>query len=185
MRAEIEQRGEEREEQCEVIRQACHPRERLDAQRMHSPEECAERRAHLQPRRTLHFAFRIPHSAFQEPAQQEKEQHCIRAVQQDIREMIAERVQSEHFMHQRPCEPRERLVADGLLEVREHPAEVLRRQPLDARVLEDVDVVVPAQEARLQCAEEDGEDHRDEREHDGGGSVVRAHGSVRAGEEQD
>ena len=118
----------------------------------------------------------------QEPPGHQEDERRVERVQEDARQVIAAWVHPPEGVVEGKREPRQRDVMAHQCR-REHPAEVRRREAAEVRVVGDVHVVVPVDEAVAQRGGERGEDDEgdEEREDPGRPSALPPPGAGRSG----
>jgi hypothetical protein len=118
---------------------------------MQRPAQRADRRT---PEHGAGRAWGGPAVGLEKVSQDIKEQNGIAGVQHEVGGMENNRLQAEAFAERPPEQPVERLVALHTFDVGEHPPEYTFGLP-EPLVVEEVDVVIPEQEATCEGREED------------------------------
>ena len=152
--AHVGQHRGEVEEAGEHVAPLRRPRHRLDTQRMDGEEERARYRGPGARR------GRALERAREQRAHEVVAEHGVRRVQQEARQVVTGRVEAPEGVVEPERHPAERLVVpaeDG----REHPAQVGPREPAVARVVREVEVVVPEDEVIRQHRDEADDHHGD------------------------
>ena len=96
------------------------------------------------------------HSQQEQISQQEKNEHRIGAVEHEVAQVEAERIQAKQFVSRGPAQPGQGHVV-ARVEGGEHPAELIPAETAVIRIVEEVQGIVPGGEAVAQCRQEGGE----------------------------
>ncbi len=151
-RAEVRHERQEHEEARHDVAPLRDPRDRFDAERMEPEDERGGRRG-------------AEGGVAQEPPGHQEDERRVERVQEDARQVIAARVHPPEGVIEGKREPRQRDVMAHQCRG-EHPAEVRRREAAEVRVVGEVHVVVPVDEAVAQRGGERGEDDEGDEERD-------------------
>jgi len=153
-RSQVRQHRQEIEQRREHIPALGDPGDRLDAQRVDGEEQrrhgCAERDRAL---------TRLGQAQTEKTKRQQIEQSGVGGVEQDVRQVIAERIHSPDGVVEAEAEPRDGnpVAHDG---AREGPADLLPAEAAIEGIVQEVAVVVPEDEAVLQRGREDRDGQR-------------------------